>query len=128
MPSEHPRSAVEAPLLAFAYVVQEPGGDQVRIEVAAVDQPSRSFGAVHDVARVLSLEQRHQRLREPLPREGEVRLDGVAAGVPELAQTIGDHVKSSSVPGANVRMNQRIGLYCGATKPMSRNVIRMPIP
>ncbi len=127
MTREHVHRAVKPALRPFADVVQERRGNEVGVGVASFDEPTGSLGAVDDVAWVLSLEQRHQRLRQPVPREGEVGLHRMAARVAELAEAIGDHVKSSSVPVARPPISHQIGLT-GVTKPITSNAIKIPMP
>jgi hypothetical protein len=108
--------------------VEEGGDDEIGVGVASPEQPAGGVRAVDDVAGMLALEERQQARAKPLAGEGKVVVAGAGACFPELADAVGDHVRNSRVPGATVRMNQRMGLYWGATNPTRMKVISIPIP
>jgi hypothetical protein len=91
---EHPGRAVAPPLLAFPDVVQERGGEEVGVVVAAFEEPERRMGRMDDVARVLGLEQFEQGRREVLAGDGEVRWRRRRTGVAELGDAVEDHTSS----------------------------------
>lgn len=83
---EHVDHAVGAALVALADIVEEAGGHEVRVGVAALDEPARGGRGVHDIAGVLGGEEVEEFGTQVLAGEGVVGGRGLPPGVPELAE------------------------------------------
>ena len=119
--------AVGPALVPLRDVVEERGTDQVRVVVAAFEQPLRGARGVNDVARVLGKKQLEQLRREPLPGELKVRLSRPAPGVEELPRAVPHQTSRLKSESARPPIRNQIGLK-PVKKPTTNMVIKIPKP
>lgn len=91
---QHPGSAVEPALWSLADVMEERGGDEVGVVVAAFEDPEGGAGGVDDVAGMLLAEKLEQGRAQMLPGDSEIGGCGYGAGVGELREPAEDHTRS----------------------------------
>src|SRR5690606_38563192 len=121
------RRALHAPLVALPDVVEQRCLNEIRVIVAAIEQPSRGLRAVPDVPRMLCCEQCHERCVQESFGQRVIRVARRQCRLAELANALADHARKSATKSYTPPMRIPSGLK-SLTQPTSRSDIRMAGP